>query len=144
MSELYRTLHDSWITRSSRNWEFKNHFQSLTTKKPHKKQTGIKIQQPLLIGKLQTIEKIFSNLFAAFQSKQIKFFLSKYVTIYRSILKLSYIDRYMILNIDRYMKFFKNHFSTDICRNFHFLTDIWKFLFFSKSLFLASIALLGS
>ena len=43
-------------------------------KKPNKKQPGIKIQQPLLIGKLQTIEKIFSNLFAAFQSKQIKFF----------------------------------------------------------------------
>ena len=57
---------------------------------------------------------------------------TKYVNIYRSISKLSYIDRYMTANIDRYMKIFKNHFSIDICRNFHFLSDIWKFYFFFK------------
>ena len=40
MSELYRTLHDSWFTRNSRNGEFKNYFQSLTMKKPHKNNRG--------------------------------------------------------------------------------------------------------
>ena len=44
------------------------------------------------------------------------YILPKYVNIYRSISKLSYIDRYMTANIDRYMKIFKNHFSIDICR----------------------------
>ena len=59
-------------------------------------------------------------------------FSTKYVSIYRSILKLSYIDRYMISNIDRYMKFFKNHFSTDICRNFSFFDRYMKIFILLK------------
>ena len=56
----------------------------------------------------------------------------KYVTIYRSILKFLYIDRYMISNIERYMKFFKNHFPTDICRNLSFFDRYMKIFIFLK------------
>ena len=59
-------------------------------------------------------------------------FLAKYVTIYRSIFKLSYIDRYMISNIDRYIKFFENRFSTDIRRNLSFFDRYMKIFIFLK------------
>ena len=72
------------------------------------------------------------------------FYFSKYVTIYRSISKLSYIDRYMISNIDRYMKFSKNHFSTDICRKFSFFDRYMKFFIFHKINIFGSYSLIGS
>ena len=67
---------------------------------------------------------------------------SKYVNIYRSISKLSYIDRYMISNIDRYMKFSKNHFSTDICRKFSFFDRYMKFFIFLKIIIFGSYSLM--
>ena len=57
---------------------------------------------------------------------------AKYVTIYRSILKLWYIDRYMKSNIERYMKFFKNHSLTDICRNLSYFDRYMKIFIFLK------------
>ena len=42
----------------------------------------------------------------------------------------------MISNIDRYMKFFKNHFSTDICQNLSFFDRYMKiFIFFKITIF---------
>ena len=38
----------------------------------------------------------------------------------------------MISNIDRYMKFLKNHFSTDICRNFSFFDRYMKIFILLK------------
>ena len=58
--------------------------------------------------------------------------LFEYVTIYRSILKFWYIDRYMMSNIDRYMNFSKNHYLTDICRNFSFFDRYMKIFIFHK------------
>ena len=71
-------------------------------------------------------------------------FSSKYVNIYRSISKLSYIDRYMISNIDRYMKFSKNHFSTDICRKFSFFDRYMKFFIFHKIIIFGFYSFIGS
>ena len=69
---------------------------------------------------------------------------TKYVNIYRSISKLSYIDRYMISNIDRYMKFSKNHFSTDICRKFSFFDRYMKFFIFHKIIIFGFYSFIGS
>ena len=68
----------------------------------------------------------------------------KYVNIYRSISKLSYIDRYMISNIDRYIKFSKNHFSTDICRKFSFFDRYMKFFIFPNIIIFGFYSLIGS
>ena len=95
-----------------------------------------------------TIGKLFSAKMSGQNSEIKEFFrsqfFSKYVNIYRSISKLSYIDRYMISNIDRYIKFSKNHFSTDICRKFSFFDRYMKFSIFLKIIIFGSYSLMGA
>ena len=60
--------------------------------------------------------------------KIIRFFHTEYETIYRSILKFIYWPIYVSLILTDIGNFFKNHISTDICRNFSFF-DRYKKIF---------------